>query len=202
MISNSLKITLNSNSAHLQNIIANYEAYKADKITKGQYDHARRVAIQKLEANMGPVKRLFTRKRNYRQVLRISRKKGRPPTSNISHQINRMNQLSRLAAGSGVILAGVNLKMSCNAIGEANTVQKKNEIFAETLGGLVGGGLYGLAVSAIFFGTPVGWGVVLVVVAGGVAYGVLGKRAGRNLYDTWGRNHDLVTVSGVSRLCH
>jgi len=54
---------------------------------------------------MGSVGRFLNRKRNYRQILRISRKKGRAPASNITREISQMSRLSKFAAGGSVIYA-------------------------------------------------------------------------------------------------
>ncbi len=106
----------------------------------------------------------------------IFTKKGHTPTVNIKHQIQRMSNLSKWAAGSGSVLTGLNLKMACDAIGQAEAKLEKNQIFAETLGGL---GMAGRS----------------------LAYGSLGKRLGRDLYDLSGRKVDLVSVTGVSHVC-
>ena len=196
-----LKSVLASNTQHLQTLIKNYEAKKAGKLSKGQYDYARQQAIKKFEAKLGPVRHLLNRNQSLRQVLRISRKKGRTPTGNISQQVQRMSNLSKLAAGGGVILTGLSLKMACDAVGQADAQQQKNEIFVETLGGMFAGGAYGVAVYVIFAATPVGWVTALVLATGSVAYGSLGKRLGRGLYNLSGQKVDLVSVTGVSHLC-
>ena len=195
------KTVLASNTQHLQTIINSYEAKKAGKLSKGQYDYARQQAIKRFETNLGPVRYLLNRHQSQRQVLRISRKKGRSPTGNISQQIQRIGNLSKLAAGGGIVLAGLNLKMTCDAIEQAETQLEKNQIFAETLGGILTSGAFGAVVYLVFAATPIGWSVALVLAAGSVAYGSLGKRASRYAYDTWGRKVDLLSKTGVSNIC-
>ncbi len=201
LIVGSIKSTLQSNKMYLQSLVKNYEEFKNGKITKGQYDYARRKTIKQLEHKMGPVKHLLSRKKSHRQVLRISRRRGHMPTRNINRYLGKMRKFARASKGGGYLLAGVSLATACMDIEDAKTKQEENEIFVETFAGLATGtGLSAIA-GILLIGTPVGWVAGLVLIAGSMAYGSLAGRLARNIYDKNFNKVDVVSLTGVSRIC-
>lgn len=107
------------------------------------------------------------------------------------------------ASRGGVALSVVGLGIACNQIAHAGTTQKKNEIFVESMGGLIGGLAFaGTATITLFFvATPVGWVAALAIGAGGALAGYGGGEIAKGLYDRNGMRVDFANNLGVSSLC-
>jgi len=196
-----IKTTFQSNTGHLADIMQNHNDLQAKKITKGQYDYRRRKAIKKLNEKLGPLKRILNKSKTSREVLRISRRRGRHPTCNITNHMARMDKLSRVARTGGIILATVGLGVACYEIAQSDSTFRKNQILVESLGGLAGGAIFGLGVAVFFIATPFGWVAALVIGAGSVAASYAGGLGAKRFYDTKLRHIDLSKMSGVSHLC-
>jgi len=119
----------------------------------------------------------------------------------IHHQEKRMGSLSKLAAGGGVVLSAVGLGIACNEIANTDNKQKKNEILAESLGGLLGGGLFGVGATILFIGTPIGWVAALAIGVGTVAASHGGGAFLQNLYTTSGSHIDFASLTSVNTVC-
>jgi F0F1-type ATP synthase assembly protein I len=88
-------------------------------------------------------------------------------------------------------------------LSKANTENrhKKNEIFVETVAGTVVGAASTFGLTILLASNPVGW-VVAIGLGAGAAYG--SYKAGRkaaSLYNEYGREIDLVSMSGVDKFC-
>ncbi len=195
------KTTFQSNTSHLAEIVQYYNDYKAEKITKGQYDYRRRKAISQLNEKLGPLKRIVNKNKTSREILRISTKRGRRPTGNITRQIAHMNKLSSMARTGGIVLATAGLGVACYDIAQSESKIRKNQILVESLGGLAGGAIFGAGITILLIGTPVGWVAALVIGVGSVAASYAAGAGAKLFYDTSYRQVDLATITGVSHLC-
>ncbi len=197
------KTTFQSNTSHLAEIVQYYNDYKTEKITKGQYDHRRRKTISQLNEKLGPLRRVLNKNKTSSEILRISRKRGRHPTGNITRQITRMNNLSRMARTGGILLAIAGLGVACHDIAQSESKLQKNQILVESLGGLAGGAAFGVAtgITLFFIATPVGWVAALVIGIGSVVASYATGSGAKYLYDTKLRHVDLTKITGVSNLC-
>ena len=197
-----IKHTFKSNTSLLTDMAENYNDFKADKVTKGQYGYHRRSLISKLKSKLGPTSRLLFGSRSPNEVLRISRTKGRVPTHIIKHQANRMINLSRLASKGGVVLSVVGLGVACHEIAKTDDKQQKNEILVESLGGVGGGLLFGAAVTVLIVGTPVGWIAALAIGITGAVTSFTSGKVAEHIYSTSGSKIDFVNDLGVNRICN
>ena len=114
-----------------------------------------------------------------------------------------MGTLSKIASRGGVVLSVAGLGGTCYEIANTDNTQKKNEILVESLGGVAGGVVYGVAATAaiIIMATPVGWVGALVIGAGGAAFSYGVGLSAKNLYSTHGAHVDLAAVTKISALC-
>lgn len=193
---------LNSNATLMGRIPTEYEKYKAGKISKGQYDYARKKVIDQLEQNLKSATGLYTDGKSSREVLRISRTKGKAPTADINTAATKLGQYGKAATKAGYVLSAVSLGVTCYDIAHEPNPKKQSTMLVESLTGTSASLLLGLGTSAtlIFFATPVGWvaalGIGVAIAAGSYASGkVFGE-----LYNTFGEG-DLAQSSGVSKIC-
>ena len=195
--------TFKSNTSLLTEMVENYNDYKADKISKGQYDYRRKKLVNRIKAKLGPTNALLNGNRSPNEVLRISRKKVSVPTQVMTRQIGRMGRVARLASKGGAVLSIVGLGVACHDIANTDDKQRKNEILVESLGGVTGGLLYGAAVttSIIIIATPVGWLAGLVIGVGGILASYTGSEIAKSMYDIYGNNVDLISETGVKSIC-
>lgn len=195
--------TFAANAPTLAEMAENYESYKAQKITKGQYDYRRRNLINRLENKLGPTKTLLTGSKNPSEVLRISRSKGTAPTQPITQQLRKMNNLSKVASKGGIALSVVGLGVACHQIAQTENQHQKNEVLVESLGGLMGGIVYGVGatVTVALMATPVGWIGALVIGIGGAAAGYYTGKTVKHYYNQHGQKLDLVSATGVDGVC-
>ena len=196
-------LTFKTNTPLLAKMARNYEEYKANKFTRGQYDYNRRTLLNRLKIKLGPTNFLLHGTRTPHEVLRISRKKGGVPTQVMTQTIKRMGMLSKFASRGGVALSVVGLGVACNEIANTGNVQRKNKILVESLAGVLGGSLYGVTATGVvlMMATPAGWLAALVIGVGSVAASYSAGKLANNLYDTFGRKIDLASKTGVSQLC-
>jgi len=192
-----LKQTFNANKPLMTDMVKNYETYKAEGITKGQYDYQRKKIITKFNQKMGPLTRVLNPTQPQSEALRISRTKGRVPTKNITQQIGRMGKVAKYAAVGGGVLTAVNLGLACNDIAHTTSIERKNDILVESVGGVFGGLVTGAVILLMF--TPAGWVAALAVgAAGGFAIG----KGSSFLYDVTGRKIDFASTTGVTNFCN
>lgn len=193
--------TFKSNAPLLSEMTENYNDFKADKLSRGQYDYRRKNLLNKLKAKLGPTSLLLNGKKTANEVLRISRKKGNAPTHIINNQANRMKNLSRMASRGGVVLAVAGLGVACHQIANTNNKLEKNEILVESLGGLGGGLFYGFAMTVFFVSTPIGWVVALAIGVGSVATSYAVGAAAKNMYTISGTHIDFASLTKINTLC-
>ncbi len=195
--------TFLANTPLLNEMVHNYEAYKAGELSKGQYDYRRYKILGKLKTKLGPLARILNTTRLQNEVLRISRTKGRAPTQNITRQIGRMGRAAKYASRGGVVLSTVGLGVACNDIANTGDINKKNAILVESVGSIVGGTAFGFVsgMAIVAMATPVGWVASLVIGVGSAVAGYVAGKGFSNLYDTYGRKIDIASATGVASLC-
>ena len=194
-----IKTSFQSNAPHLQTLVNLYEDYKANKLTKGQYDYRRRKAIHAFENRLGPLRNILSRQKSHRQILRISRKRGRPLTGNITQHIKHMNRITKFASNGGAILTVASVGLACREIANTDNTLEKNHILVESLGSVFGGTAFGLSLLVIT--TPVGWVAALVIGAGAVASSYATGQAAKFVYDKFTNTTDFASMAGISTLC-
>ncbi|MCI0507206.1 MAG: hypothetical protein L0Z73_14015 [Gammaproteobacteria bacterium] len=184
-------------------MVQNYNDFKARKKSRGAYDYKRKQLLNKLDTNLGPTKRILHGSKPASEVLRISRKRGRRPTISLEKQSVKMLNIAKKARAGGVVLSAVGLAVACHEIANTADRHTKNEILVESVGGVIGGAVYGglatLAIVAMV--TPVGWVAALVIGVGGAVSGLASGYGAKHLYNTRGRHIDFAKSTGVDSLC-
>jgi hypothetical protein len=196
-----IDMNFKTNTPLMEEMVKNYEDYKAGKMTKGQYNYRREKLLRSLQGNLGPTRRLLGDRRPINEVLRISRKKGTVPTAPLTQQTDKMVRLSKIASRGGVVLSVAGLGVACYQIANTDSSQKKNEIFLEALGGFAGGAIYGIGASILLFSTPVGWVAALAIGVGGAAAGYGAGKLVKHAYTASGVQVDLTSGLGINHLC-
>ena len=178
-----------------------YHQYKRGELTKGAYDGRRAKALETYARKLGPFEKLLFKGQTAREAIRITRSKAMPATGVIDAHLERLSGMAKLASRGGTVLAVAGVGVGCYQIANANTRHKKNEIFAETVGGTLAGGAASVALGVILFSNPVGWGVALVL---GSAAAIASYGAGKvsaAMYNSQLRQYDFVKTTGVDQLC-
>ncbi|OMH32080.1 hypothetical protein [Motiliproteus sp. MSK22-1] len=109
--------------------------------------------------------------------------------------------MAKVASRGGTVLAVAGVGVGCYQIANANTRHKKNEIFAETVGGTIVGGVTGYALGVLLFSNPVGWGVALVLGTGAAIASYSAGKGTAAMYNNYLRQYDFVETTGVDKLC-
>ncbi|MFT7682309.1 MAG: hypothetical protein ACI935_001780 [Moritella dasanensis] len=185
----------------LKNIATLYEQYKAGEITKNQYSYRRSLSLAKFKGQIGPFEKLLYGNKSPNEVIRISRTKAIPATKLITGHVDELAKMSKWASRGGVVLSVAGLGIACSQIASEENQHKKNEIFVESLGSFVVGGVTGVALAAVFTLTPLGWGVALVIGATGVISSYLGGQGAKYLYNAKGNGVDLVENLKIGAAC-
>lgn len=185
----------------IDEISRHYNDYKKGVITQNQYNYRRRLAVQDLSRRLGPFERHLFNGFTAPEALRINRFKAIPATRDIARHSNRLARLSRLASNGGIILTGIGVVAGCHQIAITQDNHKKNEIFVETVGGAIAGGLSSVAIGLVFMSTPMGWAAILAL---GTAAALGSYAAGKGavkFYNSRGDKLDLVEISGAGNIC-
>jgi hypothetical protein len=193
----------NGNLELLRQVGDEYAAYRQSggRITKGQYDHRRRTLIERFRQNMGPAERWLFRGASTSQAIRIARGGGVPYDQQIRQHADRLSRLGSLAARGGLLLTGVGLASACVQIATASDNKEKNAIFVDTVTSTVVGGLTGIPITIFIASNPVGWGVALGLALGSAALSWKAGSWAREAYDSSGDPVDLVSGTGLNRVC-
>ena len=193
---------LSPGNVNLINAVSDHYAdYKSGRTTKSQYDYRRKRTLDKLRANIGPFEKLMFGKNTTHQSIRIARSGGVPATAHISKHANRLKSVAAISKNSGIVLAGVGLTAACMQIANAADAQEKNEIFVETITSTTAGIGLGFAVGVFLVSNPIGWGSAIVLAVGSTALSYGAGKLTRLAYNKLGMQVDLVTGTGVSRIC-
>lgn len=195
-------LTGTGNVSLIQQVGSAYDQYKNGKLTRAQYTKQRKLLLDKFADNTRVFQRFLFNGETVHETVRITQQKALPATSRVTANVGKLNNLSKLAKGGGVLLAGMSGAIACNNIGNTEDRQEKNEIFAEFIGGTTGSGIAGLALAVVFATTPVGWTAALVIGGATVAAGWAGGKVGTVLYDKHFNEHDLVANTGLDKWCN
>lgn len=193
---------LQSNIKPLEEIAEAYGDYRAGKITKGQYDYARRKRITAFRNNIGSGERLLFGNKRANQVLRMRPGGGIRATQPMLAQVGRLSKISKYAARGGIILTGVSLAASCHQISHTPDSVERNKIAVEAIAGTAAGFLTGIAVSVFLVSNPVGWGVAVAIGVGSAATGYFAGQAAGTIYDQNFRHVPVVETLFIDRICH
>jgi hypothetical protein len=185
----------------LRRIGDDYALYKRGQLTKGQYDHRRRAAIQAFASNVGPAERWLFQGARTQEAMRIARRGGVPYDHHMQQHLGHLRALSRLAGAGGIVLGGVGVTAACLQIAHALDAREKNEVFVETVASTVVGTGFGLVVGLVLISNPVGWGTAIALAIGSTAISSFAGWGAKQFYTLSGARVDLVGGSGVSELC-
>ena len=189
------------NTQLLRQIGDEYAEYRAGRMTKGQYDHRRRVLIGQFRQNVGPVERWLFRGLPTPQAIRIARGGGVPYDHRIQHHTGRLMKMGRLAGRGGIVLGGVGITMACAQIAQTMDRREKNEILVDTIASTLVGSGFGVAVGAFLISNPVGWGTAVVLALAGAAASFGGGQLARYVYNQKGGQVDFVNGLGLEGIC-
>jgi hypothetical protein len=187
------------NLALLRQVGDEYAAYKASggRITKGQYDHRRRVLVRQFADHAGPMEKLLFGGARTQEEIRIARAGGVPYDANIQRQVGRLRGLAKAAGAGGIVLTGVGVAAGCLQIAGTTDQQKRNEIFVET----VVSGVIGIGLGFFIVSNPIGWGTALLLATGSAALSYTTGRAAAIGYTAYLEEVDLVSGVGLDRVC-
>jgi F0F1-type ATP synthase assembly protein I len=189
------------NTALIKKVSDLYAEYKKGTISKGQYDYQRKIALDTLKRNVGPMERLLFGNKTTRESIRIARGGGVPATAYVDKNFERLNHVAKLAKYGGVVLTGVGVTASCMQIAHVQDQHTKNEILVETISSTLVGGIGGYLVGVFLVSNPIGWGTALVLATGVTAASYTAGKVVRAAYDIRGRRLDFVSGLGVDRIC-
>lgn len=185
----------------LRRIGDDYALYKRGQLTKGQYDHRRRAAIQAFAANVGPAERWLFQGARTQEAMRIARRGGVPYDHHMRQHLGHLRALSRLASAGGIVLGGVGVTAACLQIAHALDAREKNEIFVETVTSAFMSTVQGVGIGLFVVSNPIGWGTALVLAAGSAYASYKVGQWARGAYDLHGHHLDFVSPTGIERLC-
>ena len=195
--------TFSSNTPLLQDMVRNYEDYKAGELSKGQYDYRRGKLIGQFQSNLGPTTRVLNPTRRQSEVMRISRRKGQVPTEAINKQISRLQTASKVASKGGLVLSVAGLGLACHQIAHTDDRIEKNEILIESSAGFLGGVAYGIgaSITILALATPVGWVAGLAIGIGGAIVGYGSGQLAKKYYNARGEHIDFASIYKVDQMC-
>lgn len=174
-----VKHSIESATDNYNEIIKKYNGYKSGVFTKGQYDYARKIQIEKSKKELGAFASLIDGKRKPNEIIRIS-PRALNKTELIEKEVTKLTRISRLAKGGGVLLAGVNLALTGVKLKAANSADERAVIVAEEAGSIAGAAAAGVAIEAlvgvVLVSNPVGWVALAVLVGGSVAGATIGEK--------------------------
>ncbi|MCP3669450.1 MAG: LysM peptidoglycan-binding domain-containing protein [Gammaproteobacteria bacterium] len=178
-----------------------YADYKQGVLTRGQYDYRRATKLDQLRKNLGPAEKVLFGGKTSRESIRIAKGGGIPATSHIQKNFDRLNRLAKMGKYGGIILAGVGVTASCMQIAHTQDQHEKNEIFVETLASTFIGGISGAIVGVFLVSNPIGWGTAIILAASTTAVSYASGKVARTVYDKHGNRIDLVSATGIDRIC-
>lgn len=193
-------LTGDRNQALVRHVAMMYQQYVQGKITKGQYDYARKKSLDTLKNKLGPSERILYRGKTTHEAIRIRRTGAVRATDYVVQNADRLKTVAKWASRGGLLLTALSLYKATEEICATSDVQAQNETFVEAIGGVAGGAGAALLTAALVT-TPVGWVAALGI---GIASAVAGVVTGKTLrfgYDRFGNKVDLVGASGVRKLC-
>ena len=198
-----LEKTLKSNMSFLNGIPDAYNEYKSGSITKYEFDKIRKLKLNQYTNNIGPmIDRTIYGENKLKNAFKLKPGRSLNATKSMTQHLNKLSKISTAASKGGVVLAGVGLASSCYQVAQADTLTEKNEIAVKAISSTITGSALGIVASVLLVGTPVGWGIILIVGTGTAiaSYGA-GELAG-SIYKSQYSDKDIVNSLGISKVCN
>lgn len=198
-----LEKTLKSNMSFLNGIPDAYQQYKSDAISKYEFDKIRKLKLNQYTNNIGPmINKAIYGENQLKNAFKLKPGRSLNPTKTMTQHLTKLSKISNAASKGGVVLAGVGLASSCYQISKAEAMTEKNEIAVKTITSTGVGVIAGTVATVLLVGTPVGWGVILVVgiTSAAVSWGA-GEYAG-SVYKSQFSDTDIVNSLGISKVCN
>ncbi len=198
-----LEKTLKSNMSLLRGIPDAYQQYKSGAITKYEFDKIRNTKLNQYSKNIGPmIDKAIYGESKLKNSFKLKPGRSLNPTKSMTQHLNKLSKISNAASKGGVVLAGVGLAASCYQIAQSETLTEKNEIAVKTITSTGIGAIVGAVASVMLIGTPVGWGIILVVGAATAATSwAAGEYAG-SVYKSQFSDVDVVNSLRITSVCN
>lgn len=198
-----LEKTLKSNMSLLNGIPDAYKQYKSGAITKYQFDKIRASKLSLYSKNIGPIinKGIYGDAK-VKNTFKLPPGRSLNATKRMTQHLTKLSKISNAVSKGGVVLAGVGLASSCYQVSQAETLPEKNEIAVKALSSTGIGVIAGGVATVMLVGTPVGWGIILLVgTASAVTSWAAGEYAG-SVYKSQFSDIDIVNSLGITKVCN
>jgi len=190
-----------SNNAFIAEVKMLYNQKQQGILTSSQYQRARQKALAKYAAKIGPFEKILFKGKTATEAIRISRTKALPATAKIDSHLGRLTTIANNLKYGGHILTAAGLGMGCYNIAQTPSWHEKNEIFVETLLSTAVGVGTGIALTVYFIATPTGWVTALALGIGAAVASLAAGKSAKYVYNMSNERIDLVTGSGIYKLC-
>ncbi|MCW8935353.1 MAG: LysM peptidoglycan-binding domain-containing protein [Gammaproteobacteria bacterium] len=198
-----LEKTLKSNMSFLNGIPDAYKDYKGGKITKYEFDKLRKLKLSQYTNNIGPIiDKTIYGEGKLQNAFKLKPGRSLNPTKTMTQHLSKLSKISTAASNSSVILVGVGLTASCYQISQAEAVTEKNEIAVKALTSTAAGAAFGAVATIFLVGTPVGWGIILVVGAASAATAWSAGELAGSIYKSQFSDTDVVNSLGINKYCN
>jgi hypothetical protein len=198
-----LNTTLASNMSLLNGIPDAYHDYKQGNISKYKFDKIRKAKLDKYSSNIGPaIKKIIYGEDKVKSAFKLAPGRSLNATKSMMQHMGKLKTVSNAASKGGIVLAGVGLAASCYQISKTETLPEKNEIAIKAISSTLSGAIVGAVASVLLVGTPVGWGIILIVGTGTAiaSYGA-GELAG-SIYKSQFSDADIINSLGINKFCN
>lgn len=198
-----LEKTLKSNMSLLNGIPDAYHQYKSGTISKYEFDKIRTAKLNLYTKNLGPVinKGIYGDTK-VKTAFKLAPGRSLNATKSMSQHLTKLSKISNAVSKGGLVLAGVGLASSCYQISQTEAVTEKNVIAVKTITSTGIGAVAGTVATIMLVGTPVGWGIILLVGAVTAATSwAAGEYAG-SVYKSQFSDVDIVNSLGITNVCH
>jgi hypothetical protein len=196
------KRKLEASISPLQRMLRNYGKYKRGELTKGAYSYRRTSQIKMHTATLGAgLEDLLYNGKAPNEVLRIDLRKGTPRTINITETVSSAKKLANVAQKGIVVLKGVSLGIAVKEFYDADTNHDRARIVVEEAVSTGSQAVAAYAIGIMLVSTPVGWVGLAVIAVGTAALGYGAGKGAAALFDRYGRQLNLDTVTSVGKAC-
>lgn len=159
----------------IKTIRASYLDMHSDRITRGQYDGRRKVAIKQYNRQVGPLRHLMSPGKKTGEVLRAKANSSTPLIRH-SEMARNWSRAVKVAKTGVWVLRAADVATTAAEIKYAGSDEERTTILLDSVGSLAGGVA---AVGAVVFlvGTPTGW----IAMAGMALVGGVGSIGGETI---------------------
>ena len=159
-----------------QDIAPAYWDMRARKITRGQYDYARRIAVKEVDGHLGLYRKVITPGKTAAKVLRIDRT-SELRTNKIASEIADLKRIGKTARQGATILKYAEIPITAAKVHMASSNKERSVIVIRD-GSSIAMGLGAGALAVVIFGTPAGWVGIAAVAVVGIVGSEVGERVG------------------------